>query len=86
MSQLYRPSCGSEGLDFIDRWCGRCMRESRFRQTRDGADACRIVARTFHLKVTDPDYPKEWIEDEAGPRCTAFEQELTARPAAAREE
>lgn len=72
MSEPYRPSNGSEGMDFDDRWCSHCTRDAAFREDPDGADGCPIYAKTFALDISHPDYPKEWIEDENGPRCTAF--------------
>lgn len=76
MSRPYRPSNGCEGFDFMARFCDRCERDRRYRETQDGADGCRIVADTFVYAATDPRYPKEWIYDEAGyPVCTAFEKE-----------
>ena len=72
----YRPSNGSEGMDFMDAFCCRCAKSDH-----DGA-GCDISDRTMWLNVTDPDYPTEWIEDVArypftNPRCTAFEQKGT---------
>ncbi|EPR09903.1 hypothetical protein M527_07200 [Sphingobium indicum IP26] len=62
----YRPSCGSEGADFMARWCGRC--------TRDIEGYCRISADTMVFRVTDFEYPVEWRTDSVhGPRCTAFD-------------
>ncbi len=72
MAEPYRPSCGSEGADFIDHWRGHCERDRAFQENPDAADGCPIVAATFRFEVDHPDYPKEWIEDEKGPRCTAF--------------
>lgn len=78
MSRKYRPSNGSEGMDFTARFCDRCRRDQAF---QDGTgDSCPIVAATVICDVDDPDYPKEWIEDEQGPRCTAFELIPEPRP------
>jgi len=38
----------------------------------------QIVSDTFPYDVSDPRYPKEWVQDEQGPRCTAFEAEENA--------
>ncbi|WP_424682949.1 hypothetical protein [Frateuria sp. YIM B11624] len=63
--KLYRPSNGTEGAGFIDHWCGNCA--------RDADENCPILARTFQLDVTDPEYPAEWCYGDAGvPQCTAF--------------
>ena len=75
MSRPYRPSCGMEGLDFQEEYCFRCAKEAKYRETDDGADGCQILTATYLYPVSDPRYPKEWITDEQGPRCTAFEAE-----------
>lgn len=68
---LYRPSHGTEGIAFTERWCGSCLRDAAFRA--DEGDSCLIVAMTMALEVSDPDYPREWIMGERGPICTAWE-------------
>lgn len=64
MTKPYQPSNGSEGEIFCERFCYRC--------THDVDENCPILARTLICEPDDADYPIEWIEDEAGPRCTAF--------------
>lgn len=62
----YRPSNGSEGADFMARWCGRC--------THDDDGRCGIALDTMIYQVTDAEYPAEWRTDHIhGPRCTAFD-------------
>jgi hypothetical protein len=71
-AEPYRPSTGTEGADFMSRWCYRCERDRAFRE--DDGDSCPIAAATMVYGVNDPAYPKEWREDgPSGPRCTAFE-------------
>lgn len=72
MAELYRPSNGTEGEGFMSRWCGRCERDAAFRRDPDRHDGCRIAADAMAYDVTDPEYPREWIRTESGPRCTAF--------------
>ncbi|WP_370171821.1 hypothetical protein [Sphingobium abikonense] len=65
-ARAYRPANGSEGADFIGRWCGRC--------TRDDDGRCSIVAASMIFQLTDSEYPSEWRTNGAsGPHCTAFE-------------
>lgn len=65
ITRPYRPACGAEGYDFIDSWCGHCQ--------RDENEDCPIVAASFAFDIRDPNYPKEWVQDDvSGPRCTAF--------------
>jgi len=66
----YRPSNGSEGEWFLGRFCHRCVKDSE-------GKPCSILGRTFTYNETDKRYPKEWIEDADGPRCTAFSDHKT---------
>lgn len=75
MSRPYRPSNGCEGADFQDQWCARCMRDKGYSEITP-EDGCQILAATMALDEHDPDYPPEWITDDLGPRCTAFESEF----------
>jgi hypothetical protein len=69
----YRPSNGTEGEMFAEQFCYECKRDEKFQETQNGEDSCPINAAACFLDVDDPDYPPEWITDEAGYRCTAFE-------------
>ena len=75
MTEPYRPSCGTEGLDFQWKFCDHCTKDARYRETDDGRDGCQILGNTYLYPESDPRYPKEWVQDERGPRCTAFERE-----------
>lgn len=61
----YRPSNGSEGDWFMSKWCRRCVKDS-------AAMPCGIIARSMALDIGEKGYPREWVEDGDGPRCTAF--------------
>ena len=70
-SAPYLPSNGSEGAYFFDAWCCRCQRDKAMREGAnlddcDDNEKCDIIAQSFCGPV------KEWVEDESGPRCTAF--------------
>lgn len=73
----YRPSNCTEGAEFISHWCGHCARDLAlngakiYYQCTDD-ELCSIVAATYAYDVNDEDYPREWVHDEDGPRCTAF--------------
>ncbi len=68
----YRPSSGTEGIDFMDQWCDRCWRDAAF-QSGEG-DSCPIAAASMVYDISDADYPREWIiGDDGRPCCTAFE-------------
>lgn len=79
MSRPYRPSNGTEGAGFMERFCNRCKRDALYRKTQDGEDGCTILLATLIYDVHDELYPPEWIADDSvglvNPRCTAFEAE-----------
>lgn len=71
MTRPYRPANGTEGECFIEYWCGRCLHDLAYQEGT--GDSCPIVAASLALSIDDPNYPKEWIdEDGTSPRCTAF--------------
>lgn len=72
MPRKYRPSNGTEGDGFYKNWCFHCTRDAAFRADPDSGDGCPIAASTYVFDIDDPLYPTEWIEDDNGPRCTAF--------------
>lgn len=72
MTALYQPSNGTEGMCFIESWCGRCARDQSRREGEEHG-CCQILTNTMAYKVTDPEYPREWTYNDAGrPICTAF--------------
>ena len=66
-TEPYRPSNGIEGEIFIEDWCCRCSKYTL-------SSPCPITSLTFMLDIDHPNYPPEWVEDDDGPRCTAFEE------------
>lgn len=52
----YRPSNGSEGMNFMRYFCDRC----KYNINQD----CEILANSICYDINDPEYPKEWIYDE----------------------
>ncbi len=69
-SNPYSPSNGTEGVWFTEKYCMNC----KYCDPNPlGKKQCKILAATFFKEIGDPGYPKEWIEDETGPRCTAHE-------------
>lgn len=68
----YRPANGTEGRDFMNQFCFRCLQDTF---DEDG-NSCPILLATLVNNVDEPDYPEEWVHDEEGiPMCTAFESE-----------
>ena len=82
----YRPSNGTEGMCFTETFCDRCEKDARYRETNDGEDGCPLLAASMLYDIGEAEYPSEWIEDERGPRCTAFELEGTPEERARRVE
>ena len=79
-AEPYRPSNGSEGMEFEHRFCNRCERERLWREDDFENDACGIHTWATAVSVDHPRYPTEWVQDERGPRCTAFVEEGKALP------
>jgi hypothetical protein len=77
----YRPSNGTEGMLFDDRWCSRCQRDAAWRENESGVP-CVILSRTLIHSLGDAEYPIEWVQDDipyscdnlplSTARCTAF--------------
>lgn len=66
----YRPSNGTEGMWFEDKFCMRCINCD---PNPDGKRQCEIMMRAFLYSINEPDYPKEWIYDHNDkPTCTAW--------------
>lgn len=78
MSEPYRPSNGTEGICFYESWCFKCERDAHMNSGKDydacePHEICSIIGDTLAYKISDPEYPKEWIYGEDGcPMCTAF--------------
>ena len=66
----YQPSNGTEGMIFMDKFCGQCIHEHIPTEKY-----CKIVALTMGLDKKDKDYPNEWTYDEEGkPTCTKWKK------------
>jgi hypothetical protein len=65
----YRPSNGAEGECFMSRWCAGCARDAypEWGIDENEEPKCEILSDALAGFQ-----PSEWIEDERGPRCTAF--------------
>lgn len=71
----YQPSNGTEGEGFVAHWCDRCLHDRAVRLHEDYENGCAILARAYAFKITDPNYPTEWVQDlgdRSTARCTAF--------------
>lgn len=61
----------------MGHWCARCERDRAFREGE--GDSCPIAIDTLTYKIGEPEYPKEWREEDGleGLRCTAFTMDAT---------
>ena len=68
MTNLYRPSNGTEGEIFMSQYCNRCIHDDI-----ENNKGCTIIAFSMAYFVSDPEYPKQWIYgDDGKPTCTKF--------------
>ena len=76
--EKWRPSNGSEGMEFIGSWCGTCqldkVQNGEVPADKAGKDdLCQIIGDTFIYDVEDHQYPKAWcINDDGQPCCTSY--------------
>lgn len=74
MSRKYRPSNGTEGDWFTEKFCINCKHENYLKTGRDNARQCRILTNSLMYDLTDKEYPKEWIyDDNDNPICIQFD-------------
>lgn len=62
----YRPSNGTEGMMFMEKFCDRCVYNE---------SVCDIQLDTMIFEVDDSAYPEEWIIKDDKPCCTKFKEE-----------
>lgn len=71
--EKYRPSNGTEGLEFQDRWCEQCQKDEAGHR-EDFKHGCPILAAALAFNKLQPGYPPQWVHDDEGqPCCRAFE-------------
>ena len=62
----YRPSNGTEGMIFEERFCDHCAKS-------ECGSGCWIYSAALVFDIDHSDYPKEWRYDQDGrPTCAAF--------------
>lgn len=67
MSELYRPSNGTEGDAFITAICEKCI------YYQDGI-GCPILMATMIFDIDEKEYPVYWVETKDGPECRMFSE------------
>lgn len=73
MDKRYRPGNGTEGENFMHRFCYRCIQEKHTHTGVDGDKQCPLIDASMSYSVDDDKYPSEWTYDDNGePVCTTF--------------
>ena len=62
-SRKYRPSNGSEGCWFAEKYCEHCIHEKFTHTQQHGDMQCDILNRALLFDIKDPEYPEEWTYD-----------------------
>lgn len=70
MFEPYTPD-EEEADVFMAQYCGHCIKDAGYRA---GYMGCPLIEEEL-VFGSRPEYPKEWVRDENGPRCLAFEEE-----------
>lgn len=66
----YRPSNGTEGIEFESNFCGQCIHQC---PDPEVGKNCDISMRAFFHEINEPEFPLEWQYDATGnPTCTAY--------------
>lgn len=65
----YRPSNGTEGMIFTEKYCDNCIHEHNSPENRK---SCEILTKTMVYGLEDPEYPKEWCYVNDKPTCTSW--------------
>ena len=70
--EKYRPSSGTEGIWFCDKFCDHCLNQH---PDPDNPKQCEILMKTMIYDVNDNRYPEEWqYKEEDVPACTAWQK------------
>lgn len=71
----YRPSNGTSGMMFEEKFCQNCIHEKFMHTQKHGDKQCDIFNRAFLHDLKDKEYPKEWQYDKDDkPTCTAWKK------------
>lgn len=72
MNRKYRPSNGTEGMIFEEKFCMNCFHCD---PNPDGPKQCEILLNMMSFDTNDAEYPKELIYDENGKGiCTNYKK------------
>jgi len=70
--KAYRPSNGTEGMYFTDKYCMNCIQGD---PNPEGKKQCEILLATLIYNVNEKGYPPEWqYNDDDEPVCTNWKK------------
>ncbi|OPY02571.1 MAG: helix-turn-helix protein [Syntrophorhabdus sp. PtaB.Bin047] len=75
--ELYRPSCGTEGMDFEAEFCDKCERNREFWEHYDRDDIRPELLCPINDKALSGNYVPQWIIRNGKPCCTEFRTQHT---------
>src|SRR5690349_20404813 len=76
--RLYRPSSGTEGIGFMERWCANCERDKEWSEGKpfdecEDHERCELIANSYAYAVDDPEYHRQWVRAQNGDAwCLAY--------------
>lgn len=65
----YRPSNGTEGMMFHDKFCSHCIHDHPTNEKRQ----CELIMYAMCFDVDEKEYPKEWVYKDDYGICTKFQ-------------
>lgn len=70
MVNKYRPSNGTDGECFMEKWCYQC---ALCNIGDEDKEPCAILGNALFHSIDDKNYPEEWQYNAVGePVCTKF--------------
>lgn len=77
--RVYRPGSGTEGICFMEHWCGRCKHDKEWSEGKPfdecgPGESCDLIANSYAYAKDDPEYHGQWVWNAEGePVCLRFE-------------
>lgn len=69
--ELYRPSNGTEGMWFDEKFCSNCIHQH---PDPDNKKQCLLILHAMCYDERDKEYPREWCYKNNEPTCTKFQK------------
>jgi hypothetical protein len=75
MNKKYRPSNGTEGDQFINRFCDHCAYEKFIHTSNSNDLKCEILSKSLLYNINEAEYPEEWQYNSRNkPICTQYKK------------